>query len=821
MKCSIFVIATLSPPWLLLIDYYIAMKKIYILVLACAFWTIQAGTKPTTGFIENKGQIHDQNFKSNTEVKYLLCLPGMNIQLKQNSFSYDTYTVEQKNTETKRETALTKLKHPEVENMYQFHRVDVEFVGANTQPDIIAENPSETYYNYYTTGTSEQGVINVRSYKKITYKNIYPNIDLEFIAKEGKMKYNFILHYGADMNVIKWKYHGANTSEIKNSNISIAVKQGEFDEAIPESYVEYRNTRSDLRINFKQEKNTFGFISDEKVNINKGEILVIDPVLNILWATYFGGTKNDFISANCIDAIGNTYYFGCTSSLSLIATTGAYQTTYGGGAYDTMLFKFNPSGGLIWSTYFGGSLYEDGWGIVIDKANNLFVSGYTYGSTTFTTVGAHQTTFGGGTSDAFLAKFTSNGTRIWSTYYGGSGTDYSYSCQLDTTGNVFLSGITSSTNNISTPGSYQTTYGGGTYDGFLVKFNTNGVRQWGTYYGGPSEDAPQYCRTDKSGRVYLGGYSTSSISISTPLSHQSAYSAGWDCFLAKFTNNGSLLWSTYYGDTGDELIGNINCDSLNNVYITGCTTSSVAIASLGAYQTIYSGAGAANKGDGFLVKFDSSGVRQWGTYYGGTNDDGGQCIDFKGPYVYLSGGTQSMTQISTPNTFQNTLSSPFVDIFLVKFDLSGVRQWGTYIGGITNDIVYFMIFSQAGDIYLCGTADGAFPVTVGAYQTTLNGMIEGLIIKIRENSITGFNELENESLSILIYPNPNSGSFTIQTKEDVVIEIVNELGQLVKTVKLDANNNYQTNITGLADGVYCLKDKLSGSIIKNKIVVVR
>lgn len=88
------------------------------------------------------------------------------------------------------------------------------------------------------------------------------------------------------------------------------------------------------------------------------------------------------------------------------------------------------------------------------------------------------------------------------------------------------------------------------------------------------------------------------------------------------------------------------------------------------------------------------------------------------------------------------------------------------------------------------------------------------------NNSIGIEEIENTS-NIGIYPNPNSGSFTLQTKEDVVFEIVNELGQIVKTIKLDGSNNHQITITGLADGVYCLKDKLSGNVIKNKIVVVR
>ena len=511
---------------------------------------------------------------------------------------------------------------------------------------------------------------------------------------------------------------------------------------------------------------------------------------------------------------------GTTSSLNSIATSGAYQVTYGGGTYDAMLFKFNPSGNLQWATYFGGNMYDDGWGIVLDKSNNLFVCGYTGGSLTFTTTGAHQTSYGGGPSDAFLSKFSNSGALIWSTFYGGSGEELSFSCQLDTIGNIYLGGITSSTNNISTPGSFQTNYGGGSYDGFLAKFNSNGVRQWATYYGGPGEDAPQYCTTDKVNCSYLGGYSTSSVSVSTSLSHQPNYVGGWDAFLVKFSPHGSRLWCTYYGDAGDEYVNHIKCDSLHNVYITGPTTSSVSIASTGAHQTVYAGAGPGNKGDGFLLKFDSSGVRQWGTYYGGPSDEGGSCIALAGSNVYLFGATQSFSQIATPGTYQDFLTNSFADMFLVKFNMAGVRQWGTYLGGTTNDIAYFGLTGPSGEIYLSGTSDGIFPVTTGAYQTTLKGMIEGVIVKFNENAIgTGLTQQVFGASSLIIYPNPNNGSFTLKGESDETIRIVNQLGQFIRTIELNSGNNYTGSVSNLAPGIYFLIDSNEKNL--GKIVVAK
>ncbi|HRD40350.1 MAG TPA: SBBP repeat-containing protein, partial [Bacteroidia bacterium] len=211
---------------------------------------------------------------------------------------------------------------------------------------------------------------------------------------------------------------------------------------------------------------------------------------------------------------------------------------------------------------------------------------------------------------------TNGGALIWSTYYGGSGDDRGFFCQLDTLGNIYLAGPTSSSNSISTIGSHQPSYGGGSYDGFLVKFNTNGVRQWATYYGGSGEDAPQSCAVDFKNNPYLTGYTKSTNSISTISSHQVGYGGMQDVFLAKFNPSGVRQWATYYGGSKNDLATNVTCDSLGNTYITGWTGSVDSISTLGSHQPIYGGCDPITGcyGDAFVTKFDSTGVRQWGTY---------------------------------------------------------------------------------------------------------------------------------------------------------------------------------------------------------------
>jgi len=255
--------------------------------------------------------------------------------------------------------------------------------------------------------------------------------------------------------------------------------------------------------------------------------------------------------------------------------------------------------------------------------------------------------------------------RLWGTYYGGSRYEYESSCATDASGNVYLAGRTSSTTGIATTGAHQTTFGGSwSYDAFLVKFNSSGVRQWGTYYGGTASDLGHSCATDASGNVYLAGNTPSTTGIATTGAHQTRSGGSDDAFLVKFNSSGVRQWGTYYGGTGREIGLSCATDASGNVYLAGYTNSTTGIATTGAHQTTSGGSD-----DAFLVKFNSSGVRQWGTYYGGTGAEvGHSCATDASGNVYLAGYTPSTTGIATTGAHQTTSGGGSNDAFLVKFD---------------------------------------------------------------------------------------------------------------------------------------------------------
>ena len=267
-----------------------------------------------------------------------------------------------------------------------------------------------------------------------------------------------------------------------------------------------------------------------------------------IWATYYGGTGDDFGYSTATDASGNVYLAGGTNSTTGIASAGAFQTTFGAGPgyQDGFLVKFDAAGNRLWATYYGGTGNDACTGVATDASGNVYISGSTTTNTPGVIAsGGFQNTHGGGAFNAFLVKFDAAGNRLWATYYGGTLNAYGNDVATDAFGNVYLGGETSdSTVNIAS-GGFQNTYGGGPSDGYLVKFDAAGNRLWATYYGGTgSEYFSGKLATDALGNVYLGGSTTSTTGIASG-GFQNTMVAGGGGFLAKFYVTGNRRWAIY------------------------------------------------------------------------------------------------------------------------------------------------------------------------------------------------------------------------------------------------------------------------------------
>ena len=527
------------------------------------------------------------------------------------------------------------------------------------------------------------------------------------------------------------------------------------------------------------------------------------------WGTYYTGTGQVWPNGeergnSCIaDAAGNVYMVGFTSSISDIATAGAHQTVYAGGpivfgtgGYDAFLVKFNSSGVRQWATYYGGSQDDMGISCAVDASGNVYMIGSTSSTSGIATAGAHETTI----NDGFLVKFNSNGVRQWGTYFEGNGN----ACTTDASGNIYIVGLTNSTSGIATAGAHQTVMSG-SGDAFLVKFNSSGVKQWGTYFGGASSGASGMekglsCATDALGNVYMVGQTPSTSGIATTGAHQTIYGGGsCDAFLVKFNSSGVMQWGTYYGGAGVDIGYSCATDATGNVYLAGDTQqeflpASSGMTTIGAHQSAYGG----GYSDGFLVKFDSNGLRQWGTYYGGSLlDVSFSCATDASGNVYMSGNTQSSAGIATSGAHQTTVN----DAFLVSFNSSGVRQSGTYYGGIKN----VCTSDASGNVYMTGyTQSNSDIATAGAHQTANgnNGYSDAFLVKFSGISV-GINETINDKL-FSIYPNPTQSIVNVKADTKLigaVYNIYDNTGKVVLSGKINTENT-SVDLEKLAAGIY-------------------
>ncbi|RYZ52931.1 MAG: hypothetical protein EOP49_08390, partial [Sphingobacteriales bacterium] len=696
------------------------IKLLSVFLTLCCSLSLSAADGPSGSthaarqFVENKGQVIDQNGRLNPSVRYSWHGKGLSVHLKINSFSYEVrrYSKPQPLIQEGRNSKGYELSDSA---SVQMHRVDVELIGANPHPKIIAAGKSEDYLNFYTTGTPEEGVVDVHQYSSVTYKDIYSHIDLQFVAGDNAVasgfKYNFIIHPGARIEDIRLAYHGADKTMLKGGNIFMSTSLGELQEEIPHSFEQENMKAVNVRY-VRLDDNLYGFKAS---GYNKQHSLLVDP-----WCTYYGGEETESGNSIAVDQEDNLVVAGSTQSTLNIASSGVYQINFGGGL-DAFVVKMTSEGSRVWATYYGGSGSDQGYGISTDNEDNIILVGSTLSSSSISTAGSFQPV-SGGNGDCYLVRFTPSGIRLWATYFGGPLPDQAFSIATDSNNSIIIGGETTSNVNIATPGAHQTIFGGDE-DGLLVKFDSSGNRLWATYYGGGNvgslaqmERFTSLC-TDAEGNIIGAGTTSSKENIASPGAHLDTLWGGVDAFVAKFDPSGTRLWGTYYGGEGNEDVGYcVTTDATGNILLTGNTNSIQNIATPGSHQTNLT------INTAFLAKLSPSGTRLWGTYYGnGIGNVTGSCVATgDSNSIFLAGRTFADPGVTTPGSHQpNFNGTTFAkDAFLVRFDSNGFRQWGTYFGGPDwNDEINAVATDHQGNVVVTGyTQSDTNIATPGAYQ---------------------------------------------------------------------------------------------------------
>ena len=279
-----------------------------------------------------------------------------------------------------------------------------------------------------------------------------------------------------------------------------------------------------------------------------------------IYSTYLGGSADDAGNGIAVDANGNAYVAGSTGSTDFPVTDGSIS----GGNEDAFVAKLDANGTRTYGTYLGGVGYESATAIAVDAGGNIYVTGSTDGHFPVT----DGSTFGGGFNDAFITKLNGTGSRVYSTYLGGSGNDQGNGIAVDAGSNAYITGYTDSVNFPVTNGS--ALHGVGPTDTFVTKLNGSGVRAYSTYLGGSGSDDGTGIAVDTGGNAYVAGYTGST---DFPVTNGSTLSGATDIFIAKLDATGARVYGTYIGGSGGDQGDAIAVDTSGNAYITGKTPS--------------------------------------------------------------------------------------------------------------------------------------------------------------------------------------------------------------------------------------------------------
>ncbi len=349
------------------------------------------------------------------------------------------------------------------------------------------------------------------------------------------------------------------------------------------------------------------------------------------WATLYGGSSSEVGYSVITDLNGDLYVTGQTNSSNFpFANPGGttfFQGALSGVNYDAFLLKFDNAGNRLWATFYGGSGIDAGMSVAIDALGNLYMGGNTNSpAASFPLLNGGGASYNqgvfGGSMDGFIAKFSITGQQLWSTFYGGTGTDLIMSLATDGTNNLVVLGSTTGNFLLFNPGgvAYYDGIVGGTSDAFILKFSSAGQRLWSTYYGGSSTEAPYSIDGDVNGNIFvISGTDSGDLPTYDPgggVFYQSAINASSDLFILKFDNTLQRQWATYIGGNGQDYNAT-NDHSIAVDDIRGYVAATFVVYStdmpIYCSQSLYSNV-TDNDESGYLIVFDNAGVPLWSTY---------------------------------------------------------------------------------------------------------------------------------------------------------------------------------------------------------------
>ncbi len=503
-------------------------------------------------FVENKGQVLDFNENPQNQVKYYYSHNNASLYFESNRVVYN-FKEDEALDLSKFANDKAALEEARRVQKADYHRMDMVFLNAQPNPQIHGSEAAQGLTHFYLN--KRNGIRDVRSFQQIRYEQIYPNIDAVFYSNAEGMKYDLILNPGASLSDIRIKFEGADV-RLENNILYIKNSLYEMVEEIPLSFID-GNTDNRVEVRYiLHSDSSIGFELQGNTNYST---LTIDPVLE--WGTYFNlssGTDRLYHIDNHLDNDGNYFSYGMAqngASTYPVVNPGAAYTSTANGSADAYFVKFNANRQLVWSTYLGGSGYDEIYDgeIITTFGNTLHLVGERI------TTGAPFTNGGGFYQDVaarnFWARFDKNtGTMLHLTSLSSG---YKPSIAISNSGLVAISNDVYDSNVLpieNRAGAYNQAVNGGFKDMGLLLFNAAFTQIWGTFLGGPGSQENFLCAFDNSNNIYfVGETSTNGSLVNLPGAYnQNTVGGGTDVWLGKFTSTGQLVWSTLYGGNGSD-----------------------------------------------------------------------------------------------------------------------------------------------------------------------------------------------------------------------------------------------------------------------------
>ncbi|HLN29733.1 MAG TPA: SBBP repeat-containing protein [Gemmataceae bacterium] len=651
--------------------------------------------------------------------------------------------------------------------------LQMQLLGANPAAPVAGLNELITKTNYLIGNDPSQWHTNIANYGQVEYQNVYPGINVIYYGNQQQLEYDFQVAPGANPGVIQLAFTGVQAMSLDaQGNLVLQTSGGDVVEKAPVVYQQDGNIRQQVAGKYVLEAGDRAGFAVGAYDASRP--LIVDPILSystyvggsgtdsasaiavdsagnayitgqtyssnfpttagafqttlagsanafvaklnasgtsLVYSTYLGGNSTDGGNAIAVDAYGDAYVTGGTSSTNFPTTAGAFQTTPGSG----FVTELNPNGtALAYSTYFASGCS----GIAVDGRGNAYLTG-SAGANFPTTAGAFQVTLAG-SADAFVTKLTTSGTGlVYSTRLGGSGGGAGASIAVDSAGNAYVTG-SAGANFPTTAGAFQITLAGSA-GAFVTKLNAWGTALvYSTYLGGTTSTGTlaQYgtgIAVDSAGNAYITGATSASNFPTTPGAFQTTPGSG---FVTKLNSAGSaLVYSSYFVSGG---LG-IALDTYGNAYVTGYTGSSNFPTTANAFQTTLGG----SNGNAFVTEMNDSGsALVYSTYLGGSGGDQGNGIALDSAGNFYVAGEATPTFPTTAGAYQTTYSGGAGDAFVAKF-AAGVAINSTGLPAATVGASYSQTLTASG-----GTAPYTFAVTGGSLPAGLTlsagGVLSGI-----------------------------------------------------------------------------------------------